>query len=322
MTIETETIILGAGLAGLTIAAGLSRAGRAAVVLEKSRGTGGRLATRRAGDLRFDHGAQYLRPKTPAFAGFLDEMKVAAAAEAWPAIEDGAPAMVGTPGMSALVKPLAAEADIRTGAEAKSAVRENGVWSVYGADGVCLARTARLVSAIPAPQVLRVFAPDDLPGEIDAVEFAPNWTLMAAFSTPLPLPDVTRDAEAKLSWVARNSSKPGRAGALATEPGGAEAPETWVAQAHENWSRDNLEIPKEDAAARMLDLLAERVGGTLPEPVHATAHRWRFSQAVRPLGQPCLADDGSGLVIAGDWCLGPRAEDAFHSARAALDHLV
>ena len=42
--------------------------GWAVTVFDKGRGPGGRLATRRADDLRFDHGAQYFTARDPRFA--------------------------------------------------------------------------------------------------------------------------------------------------------------------------------------------------------------------------------------------------------------
>ena len=52
----TQIAIIGAGIAGLACARKLAQAGVHAVVFDKGRGIGGRVATRRAGDLRFDHG--------------------------------------------------------------------------------------------------------------------------------------------------------------------------------------------------------------------------------------------------------------------------
>lgn len=52
-----ENIIIGAGITGLTLAREL--AGESTLILEKSKGVGGRMATRRAGDFTFDHGAQF-----------------------------------------------------------------------------------------------------------------------------------------------------------------------------------------------------------------------------------------------------------------------
>lgn len=62
MNIKAEDIIVvGAGLTGLLLARGLKALGKDCLILEKSRGVGGRIATRRIDDLGFDHGAPYLR---------------------------------------------------------------------------------------------------------------------------------------------------------------------------------------------------------------------------------------------------------------------
>ena len=54
-----DVLIVGAGLAGLCAARELQRAGRSVCVLDKGRGVGGRLASRRMGSAVLDHGAQY-----------------------------------------------------------------------------------------------------------------------------------------------------------------------------------------------------------------------------------------------------------------------
>ncbi len=54
---DITNIIVGAGIAGLTLARELNS--QQTLVLEKSNGIGGRVATRRAGDYTFDHGAQF-----------------------------------------------------------------------------------------------------------------------------------------------------------------------------------------------------------------------------------------------------------------------
>ena len=52
-------VVVGAGMTGLTAARALSGQGHDVVVIDKARGPGGRMSTRRDNDLRFDHGAQY-----------------------------------------------------------------------------------------------------------------------------------------------------------------------------------------------------------------------------------------------------------------------
>jgi renalase len=54
-----DVAIVGAGVAGLTLASRLKNLGASFTVLEKSKGVGGRMATRRDGGATFDHGAQF-----------------------------------------------------------------------------------------------------------------------------------------------------------------------------------------------------------------------------------------------------------------------
>jgi renalase len=67
-------VIIGAGMAGMACARRLADAGHAPVVLDKGRGIGGRMATRRIGDLRIDHGAQYVNAHRAGFVAMLDRL--------------------------------------------------------------------------------------------------------------------------------------------------------------------------------------------------------------------------------------------------------
>ena len=84
--------IIGAGLSGLVLARRL--ASRADVrVFEKSRGPGGRAATRRVGDYSFDHGTQFFTARTRPFRAFLEPLRAAGVVADWPArfaeLDDG-----------------------------------------------------------------------------------------------------------------------------------------------------------------------------------------------------------------------------------------
>ena len=60
-------IVVGAGISGLLAARELSDAGWRVTVLDKGRGVGGRMATRRTGGARFDHGAQFFTVRDERF---------------------------------------------------------------------------------------------------------------------------------------------------------------------------------------------------------------------------------------------------------------
>jgi predicted NAD/FAD-dependent oxidoreductase len=63
--VEFEWVIVGAGAAGLVLGRALhemvATRGGVFIILEKSRGVGGRMATRRDGQVIYDHGAQFLK---------------------------------------------------------------------------------------------------------------------------------------------------------------------------------------------------------------------------------------------------------------------
>ncbi|MFM7102667.1 MAG: NAD(P)-binding protein, partial [Verrucomicrobiota bacterium] len=102
----TDVLVVGAGLAGLAAATALQRAGRSVRVLDKGRGVGGRLATRRIGGATFDHGAQFLTARDPRFAALLEGCRAAGVAGEWGrgsgGEPDGAVRWRGIPSMSAV----------------------------------------------------------------------------------------------------------------------------------------------------------------------------------------------------------------------------
>ncbi|MFA6245022.1 MAG: FAD-dependent oxidoreductase, partial [Candidatus Hydrogenedentales bacterium] len=62
-----DCIVIGAGISGLLAARTLRDSGKTVVILDKARGVGGRMATRRIGECVFDHGAQFFTATDPKF---------------------------------------------------------------------------------------------------------------------------------------------------------------------------------------------------------------------------------------------------------------
>ena len=112
--------VVGAGLAGLVAAGRIAAGGGTVTVFDKSRGLGGRLATRRRPHGTFDHGA----PVVHCEARQVAPLAARAACLRW-----GELGHVGLPGMSGLVRPLAAGLDIRAEAIGRRAV-EQLIWRV------------------------------------------------------------------------------------------------------------------------------------------------------------------------------------------------
>lgn len=310
-----QIVIVGAGLAGLAAADALAGAGHRVRLIDKARGPGGRMSTRRAetplGPVQFDHGAQYFTARTPDFAAQVGAWAAAGIVAPWPAA--GADAFVGVPGMNAPVRALAAGHDVIWSARAEALVRTAAGWRVTGDAGgaaLDLAADAVLV-AVPAEQQAALVGPHDpaLAAPAMASRSAPCWTVMAAFAAPVAAPDSWRGggAGAVIGWAARNSAKPGRTG-----------PEAFVIQASPEWSVAHLEEPAETVAATLIDAFGMAIGTALPAPAYVTAHRWRYAMAARPPepGPAALWNPALRIGVCGDWLVGPRVESAYVSGRA------
>lgn len=314
--------VIGAGIAGLGCARTLADHGCDVVVYEKSRGAGGRMATRRADPgLQFDHGAQYFTVKDPRFARYV---------AAW--VEDGIVARwdgrvatlsrailgeprgsieryVAVPGMSAVCKHLARELTIRTQVRVGRLMHADRGWQLWDDQGTELDRFDAVVVSTPAPQAAELLLPvSPLGSQAASVTMDACWAVMAAFPTRLPLACDGAFVEASpLAWIARDSSKPGRKS----------QPETWVLHASRDWTQANLEADATEILPRLLHAFWEASGMQPSEPLAAVAHRWRYAISDEPHTDRCLFDPATRLAACGDWCSGPRVEGAFLSGMAA-----
>ena len=303
----SDFIVIGGGMAGLACAGELTRSGASVTVLDKGRGPGGRMTARRvelAGEtVSFDHGAQYFTARDPGFQAVVAEWEAAGAAARWPAAGDDA--WVGTPGMNAPIRAMAQTLDVRWGVRAERLMRDDTQWRVEAGEQSFTA--AQVLVAVPAEQaaVLLAEPAPDLASVAAGVESAPCWAVMAGFDAPLPLADTFRSETGPVSWAARNSAKPGRAGA-----------EAWVVHASPARSRELVERPKEEVAQILLaDFFAAT--GTAPVlPQHLDAHRWLYALPAALAGEGARYDAALGIGIAGDWLHSPRVEGAWLSGRA------
>jgi predicted NAD/FAD-dependent oxidoreductase len=309
--------IIGAGLSGLACGDRLKRAGHTVELFEKSRGTGGRLATRRREIASFDHGAQYVTARSPDFSAYLERAFEAGNADRWsPAGVDKGNRIwwVGQPGMSGLVKPLAKQLPVHTGVRVEALEQDEGGWRLLAGDDTPETVFDVVLVTAPVPQTTDLLARHgEAFARLPEAELAPCWTVMLAFDAPLPVTaDVFRNDTHALAWCARNSSKPGRPGEV----------DAWVLQASPDWSAAHLEAEPDWVIAELTALFAEIAGQALPAAVHGEAHRWRYARVTEPLGQPFIWEAGLGLGAAGDWCMGPRVEAAFQSGVALADAVI
>lgn len=331
--------VVGAGIAGAACAAGLQQAGLTVTLFEKSRGAGGRLATRRAawtGDdgiehaVAFDHGAQAIAARQPRFRALLARAEAAGVVARWRAHVHAAwPAAavrdvyVGTPGMPALVRHLARSVPVRLEQTVQRLHRTAQGWQLILAEGAVAGPYDQVVLALPPAQAAVLLAghQDHWADALAAVPMTPCWMLMAV-TDDVDWPwDATEPGRGPLAWVARNDRKPGR-----NAPHGVA---TWMAQATPAWSAAHLEADPAEVAQALRDALSALLparpasGGPLRWH-HASVHRWRYAlPAAGTLdGRECWWDAECGLGVCGDCFSGGNVEAAWRSGDELADTIV
>ncbi len=313
-----DAIVIGAGWSGLTAAEELRQAGMSVLVVEKSRGPGGRSATRRTRQGRFDHGAQYFTARGGAFARRLQQWRDAGWVEPWRprmAVLGGGEThgnpeetarFVAVPGMNGICRLLAKQLECRFSTRIES-LQFDRHWRVR-TDSAETLETRRLLLTAPAPQAAVLLgAADPLTTPLRQLAFDPCLTAMVSFTAPVQaeFDAAFVNLDSPLAWVARNSSKPGRDG------------QNWVLHATPQWSERHLEQDPDTIAERLLQAFAGLVSTPLPESRDLLGHRWRCALATNPRDDGVISDSQRRLAIAGDWLSGNRVEGAWVSGRKA-----
>jgi predicted NAD/FAD-dependent oxidoreductase len=309
---KVDIAIIGSGITGLSCARRLTLAGLQPLILDKGRGVGGRVATRRVEGYQFDHGAQYVHAKTSGFSRVIEEIISAGAAAHW-VCEPDRVRTVGVPGMSSLAKHLADGLALRQGVQVGRIAAHTDGYRIE-ATGCAPVAVSRVVVTVPAPQIPGLLEKNHpLLNCLQDVAYAPCLTLMVVVKEHTAAFVSRNDNAHPLSWIARDGSKPGRS---------TQGASTWVAQASPEFSEAHLEDTPELMASCMLPLLCECIGAPLEQVVYAAAHRWRYARVTAPLGQPFLASPDRSLYLGGDWCLGPRVEAAWQSGMAIAEDIL
>jgi predicted NAD/FAD-dependent oxidoreductase len=262
--------VIGAGIAGATCAQALAAAGHAVHVFDKSRGPGGRMATRRAewlgpqGEQRlssFDHGAPGFVAGDPAFRPLVAEARAAGVLADWsPRLAPGSRPLddvgqrhVPVPDMPALCRWLLAEASQHWSFAVQRLHRSPLGWHLEAAGLPAAGPFDQVLLAIPPAQaapLLAEFRPDWAEEAALAV-MQPCWTLMGVTDAP-PLElgwDMAQPQAGLLATVLRADARPGRS------PSAGEA--SWVLHAHSAWSCEHLEQDAEWVQVRMQAALEE-----------------------------------------------------------------
>ncbi len=340
-----DVAIIGAGLAGLTCAQQLHQAGYKVVVVEKSRGLGGRVATRRLYDTCADHGVRYLEPQGKLLKLLIEILVQRGILQAWSnsiyELKSAKPESrvtsdshsseltryVAANGMSAIAKFLATGLEIWLNRRVECITPSTeATWHLTfdptaETQNELIAKA--VVIAIPAPQALMLLEPlaqTSLPpaflDTLRSVEFDPCLSVIAGYpavgathASPLPpWKACTISNNSDLAWIGLDSSK-------RPEP---QTP-IFVLQSTAEFAKHYLDAEDLNLAGQqLLSRAAQLLIPWLDTPDWFQVHRWRYAFPSHSLNQDYL-DAGTSfpLVCCGDWCGSNLVESAMNSGLAA-----
>jgi renalase len=294
--------IIGAGMAGVSAGRLLADRGHDVTLLEKSRGCGGRCATKRWEGHIVDHGAQYFTVRHPEFSTAVQQACGEALCRITAPVLDENGALLPDAGRychrggnSRVVRGLAAGLTLRTETTVTDA-------------RALLAEYDRVLSTAPLPQTAALF------GLTIPAEYIPCLTVLLAYRVePTGLcreAYAVSDRTSDLAWSACENHKPGRIAAGCT---------VMVAQMSEAFSRTHLESPPADYPALVRDIVERRWGLSSADFLAALGHRWRYARVAQSHTVPALPDR---CYFAGDALAASRVEDAWLAGRAAARKII
>ncbi len=304
---------MGAGMAGLTAGRWLQEQGYSVVLVDKGRGVGGRLATRRIGEQRFDHGAQYFTAQSEEFRRAVDSWREAGVVRVWFS-EAGRPRYIARQGMNSLGKHLAAGLEVQCSAQVSAIEWADGAWRVVAASGGGEEWRARaLLLTPPMEQSLALLNPvlsDEERLLLPTAAYLPCFALMAVLSDGpgLPEPGYLRIERGPIAWIADNTRK-----------GICSGPAAYTVHATAEFSQRHFDIAPDRVANVLLEAARPWTGGAVQQ---WQLHRWRYSLVSQTASRPSwLATRPGPVALAGDGFGGPRVEGAFLSGLDAARSL-
>jgi predicted NAD/FAD-dependent oxidoreductase len=320
---NTDVLIIGAGLAGLSAANDLQQAGYRVMVVDKGRGLGGRLAGRRIGDATFDHGAQFMTARESRFKAEVESWIKAGVAEEWyssyPGQPNGHPRYRGVPTMTAVAEHLAIDINVIRATRVDAISSQQTSWLAELDNGDTVTANKLLITS-PVPQTIDLLAtgniavPADKQARLDRIQYESCLAVMATLDGPTTIeaPGAIALENGPIAWISDNLQK-----------GVSKIPAVTIHGSGE-FSAKHFEQDRMAMGQQLIDAAAPYLG--MAKVTEYQVHGWRYSKPTIVDEAPCIllseATSLPPLALSGDAFAGPRFEGAVQSGWAAAKALM
>jgi len=308
--------IVGSGIAGSTIASLLSKK-YTVEIFEKARGPGGRASNRRYKDnLSFDHGLQYLSPKSNEFKKFILDLKKKNVLKEWSGQhldftfkkKENLIKYIGSKGNNDVCKHLIKNIKVNYNSEVASIKFSSNYWTITlnNADQFFF---KYLILTCPFPQLKKLGSKYLSKKTINLNPLmVPNITVMAAYKSynKIPVSSIKFNDEI-VSWACSENSK-----------NRFKSNESlWTIQCTEKFSQKFINLLKKNNKKYQSIILKkfEKLSGyQFKKIIFQNIHGWKYSYNYNKTPYLSYWNKKYNLGVCGDWFIGPKAEDAWSSA--------
>jgi len=299
-----KVAIIGGGISGIMLSYRLKQKGFGSTIFEKSRGVGGRMATKRWKEKSYDHGCQYFTATKPETISLLHELETENVVEIWSRgfsnlsgsqQGDQQKRWISRKGMTAVAKHLSKNLDINKQTQIVRINYDNDQWSLQTDDQHYSGFNA-LAFTCPVPQTLsiindsKISLNNDIAQQLGDINYQPCIAILIDLKGPsnLPKPGGLWLEGEPFIWVADNSLK----GLNDCESS------SLVVHCGPQFSSDNIDKSTDEIWKLISSKL---VGYEFGKICDHKIHRWRYSfPTTRHPDKSVLLDEPGLLGFAGD----------------------
>jgi len=317
--------IVGSGIAGSTIANLLSKK-YSVEIFDKARGPGGRASNRRyKKDLSFDHGLQYISPKSKGFTRFILDLEKKKILKKWQGNhldftfekKDEAPKFIGVKGNNAIPKYLIKNIKANFQSIITNIKFNDSYWEITINNKEKMF-FKNLILTCPYPQITSLSS-KYLPKQIikSKTRMIPNVTVMLAYKYKLKKNiniSSIKFNDDKLAWAANENSKERFKSSEIL----------WTLQYTEKYSKKIIDLIKNNKNYYLKEISKEfenLIGFKVNDLKFKNIHGWRYAYNFKNNKLSPHWFNKKKLGICADWMTGPKAENAWLNASALFNEI-
>ena len=319
--------VIGAGITGITLANLLQKKVNL-TVFEKSRGVGGRMATRRADPYQFNHGTQYFKIENKEFKDFLQ-----------PLIRNKIIKPLETNQIEILNKKVIKRTKIYNQeyytAESKinsvvkylinnnffikllcrieKTIKKNGKWFIIDSENVSYGPYDWLFITIPSNQAKELLCNNfkflDI---IKKLKMRSCFSLMLGFDkikefdfdTALFLDEDVQWLSIRKKIIDDNEYN------------------NLLINSSYNYAEQNINGSKDKISDYLIKIVSDILKCELNNYQHKALHFWKYAMSEKNNNLGSLLDEDLKVIVCGDWCMNGKVEGGFLSAKDAANKLL